>query len=147
MILIFCFAFGWYVYIVAGANNLLCFVMGAMLNLVSARMGVSVTVHGQTRLAHSMSHELFDAVQIGIRTGSIGGLLATSLGLGGMAGMWLLIKDTMALSGFGSGASIVSFYLRVGGGIFSKGADIGADLIGSLDEHRETEENKIFELQ
>jgi len=95
-----------------------------------------------------MSHELFDAVQIGLRTGAIGGLLATSLGLGGMSMMWLLTKNTVALSGFGSGASIVSFYLRVGGGIFAKGADIGADLVGESEaELTAEEENKVFEMQ
>jgi K(+)-stimulated pyrophosphate-energized sodium pump len=137
-----------YVLNTAGTGALLCYLVGGILNQLSARIGVSVTVHGQTRLAHSMSHELFDALQIGIRTGSIGGLLATSLGLGGMAGMWLLTKDTLSLSGFGSGASVVSFYMRVGGGIFSKGADIGADLVGETETqlHAE-EEQKVFEMQ
>lgn len=137
-----------YVLNTAGSGALMCFLMGGTLNQISARLGVSVAVHGQTRLAHALSHELFDALQIGIRTGAIGGLMATSLGLGGMAGMWLLTKDTLALSGFGSGASIVSFYMRVGGGIFSKGADIGADLVGESDaEHDAEEEMKVFQLQ
>jgi len=146
---VLCFAFvgAWYVGITAGIGTCSCFLMGATLNLISARTGVSVTVHGQTRLAHALSHELFDALQIGIRTGSIGGLLATSLGLGGMAGIWLLIKDTLSLSGFGSGAAIVSFYLRTAGGIFSKGADIGADLVGEFLEQRQQEDDQIFEMQ
>jgi len=50
--------------------------------------------------------------------------------------MYFLILDTIYLIGFGSGASIVSFYFRVGGGIFSKGADIGADLVGEMDDHK-----------
>lgn len=147
VLLFFLFFGGWYVGVTAGLQALLCFSVGATLNLISARTGVRVTVQGQTRLAHALGHELFDALQIGVRTGSIGGLLATSLGLGGMAGMWLLIRDTLALSGFGSGAAIVSFYLRVGGGIFSKGADIGADLVGEIDEHRQEEDEHIFKLQ
>lgn len=137
-----------YVLNTAGVGALTCFFVGGTLNIMSARIGVTTTVQGQTRLAHAMSHELFDALQLGIRTGAIGGLLATSLGLGGMALMWLLTKDTLSLSGFGSGASIVSFYLRVGGGIFSKGADIGADLVGENDsEVTQEEENKVFEMQ
>lgn len=144
---IFIFVGGWYVYATADEGALLCFIVGATLNVVSARMGVSTTAQGQTRLAHALGHELFDSIQIGIRTGSIGGLLATSLGLGGMAGMWLIIGDTLSLSGFGSGASIVSFYFRVGGGIFSKGADIGADLVGASDEMRLAEDKIVYELQ
>jgi len=146
-ICVFLFFGGWYVGVTAGWKALACFCAGAILNLISARMGVSVTVHGQTRLAHALSHELFDALQIGIRTGSIGGLLATSLGLGGMAVMWILIGDTVSLSGFGSGACIVSFYLRVGGGIFSKGADIGSDLVGETEDQRSEEDERVFRLQ
>jgi len=137
-----------YVLNTAGGGALICFAAGGILNMVSARVGVTVTVQGQTRLAHALSHELFDALQIGIRTGAIGGLLATSLGLGGMSLMWLVTKDTLSLSGFGSGASIVSFYMRVGGGIFSKGADIGADLVGEVEaEMTAEEENRVFEMQ
>ncbi|CAE8658280.1 unnamed protein product, partial [Polarella glacialis] len=87
------------------------------------------------------------SVQLGIRTGAIGGLLATSLALGGMAGMWFWILDTQALSGFGSGASIVSFYMRVGGGIFAKGAELGGDLIGEMTETKMDEERRVYELQ
>merc|ERR1719401_161271 len=64
-----------------------------------------------------------------------------------MSVMYMVILDTTNLSGFGSGASIVSFYLRVGGGIFSKGAQIGGDLIGEMDEHKMQEERRVFELQ
>eukprot|EP00434_Breviolum_minutum_P034640 symbB.v1.2.030666.t3/scaffold3482.1/size55780/4 len=108
VILALLFLGGWYVFTTAGPRAVACFAVGAVLNLISAQVGVSVTVQGQTRLAHALSLELFDSLQIGIRTGSIGGLLATSLALGGMAGMWLLIQDTLALSGFGSGASIAA---------------------------------------
>ncbi|CAE7795872.1 hppA, partial [Symbiodinium necroappetens] len=51
------------------------------------------------------------------------------------------------LSGFGSGACLVSFYLRVGGGIFSKGADLGGDLVGEMSESKFDEERRVFELQ
>lgn len=150
VIMLFLVAGGAYVYLTSTFEALLCFCAGAILNMISARLGMSVTVQGQTRLAHAMGHELFDSLQIGIRIGSIGGLLATSLGLGGMAGMWLLIRDTMSLSGFGSGACIVSFYMRIGGGIFAKGADIGADLLGAFEEKTEarvSEDQRVFDLQ
>eukprot|EP00439_Symbiodinium_sp_Y106_P019086 s3113_g2.t1 len=138
IILALLFLGGWYVMGTAGPRAVACFAVGAALNLLSAQVGVSVTVQGQTRLAHALGLELFDALQIGIRTGSIGGLLATSLALGGMAGMWLLIQDR---------ASIVSFSMRVGGGIFSKGADIGADLVSDMEQTRMEEDQRLFELQ
>lgn len=144
---IFLFFGGWYVYVTAGWSTLACFVAGSVLNIVSARVGVGMAVAGTGRITHMMGNELFESLRIGVRTGSIGGLLATSMALGGMAGMWLFIKDTTALSGFGSGASIVSFYLRIGGGIFSKGAEIGADLVGEMSDHKEEEERRVFDLQ
>jgi len=147
VIIIFLFFGGWYVFITAGWGTLACFACGASLNLISARVGVAMTVQGTGRLAHAMSGWLPEALQIGVRTGSIGGLLATSLALGGMALMWLWLLETDHLSGFGSGASIVSFYLRVGGGIFAKGADIGRNLVSEMDEHKQAEEKRVFELQ
>jgi len=147
VIFIFLFFGGWYIYITVGGGTLACFMAGSLLNIISARVGVSMTVQGTGRLSHSMGSRLAESLQIGIRTGSIGGLLATSLALGGMSCMWLVTTNTVALSGFGSGASIVSFYLRVGGGIFSKGAEIGGNLVGEMDEHKVEEERRVFELQ
>jgi len=147
VILIFLFLCGWYVYVTAGWGTLSCFAAGSVLNLLSTRLGVSMTVQGTGRLTHTMGSRLSESLQVGIRTGAMGGILATSLALGGMSLMWLVILDTTDLSGFGSGASIVSFYLRVGGGIFSKGAQIGGDLVGEMDEHKMQEERRVFELQ
>lgn len=147
VICIFLFLAGWYVFVTAGWGTLSCFIAGAALNLISARIGVGMTVQGTGRLAHAMGGVLPHAVQIGIRTGSIGGLLATSLAIGGMAIMWLWLLDTNNLSGFGSGASIVSFYLRVGGGIFAKGAEIGSNLVCEMDDHKAADERRVFELQ
>eukprot|EP00930_Biecheleria_cincta_P005412 TRINITY_DN106340_c0_g1_i1.p1 TRINITY_DN106340_c0_g1~~TRINITY_DN106340_c0_g1_i1.p1 ORF type:complete len:910 (+),score=126.35 TRINITY_DN106340_c0_g1_i1:192-2921(+) len=138
---------GFYVYVTSGWGTVVCFMAGSTLNLISARVGVSMTVAGTGRLAASMSEQLAVSVQLGMRTGNIGGLLATSLALGGMAGMWFWILDTQHLSGFGSGASIVSFYMRVGGGIFSKGAEIGGNLVGDMTDNKIDEERRVFELQ
>eukprot|EP00927_Polykrikos_kofoidii_P018484 TRINITY_DN18574_c0_g2_i1.p1 TRINITY_DN18574_c0_g2~~TRINITY_DN18574_c0_g2_i1.p1 ORF type:complete len:902 (+),score=131.68 TRINITY_DN18574_c0_g2_i1:81-2786(+) len=147
MVVLFLVAGGWYVYVTSGLSTLSCFLVGAILNMISPRVGVSISVQGTGRLSHSMGSSLADSLQIGIRSGAIGGLLATSLALGGMATTWLIIADTRALSGFGSGASIVSFYLRVGGGIFSEGAQIGGNLVGEMDDHKHEEERRVFELQ
>jgi len=143
----FLFAAGFYVYLTVGFGTLACFIAGSCLNLLSCRIGLSMTVQGTGRLAHAMGEELSVSVQLGLRCGSIGGILSTSLALGGMAGMWFWILDTEFLCGFGSGASIVSFYLRVGGGIFSKGAEIGADLVSDMSENALDEDRRVYELQ
>eukprot|EP00913_Durusdinium_trenchii_P009882 g9275.t1 len=115
--------------------------------MVSAKVGVNTCMASTARMAYAMGEGLEVSVTLGMRSGAIGGLLSTSLGLGGMALMWLLTLDTTSLSGFGSGASLVSFYLRVGGGIFSKGAEIGADLVGEMSEKKLDEERQVYELQ
>ncbi|CAJ1432295.1 unnamed protein product, partial [Effrenium voratum] len=138
---------GGYVYVTAGWGTLTCFCAGALLNLVSAYVGVRTAVQGTCRLATVMGENLSRSVQMGMYTGSIGGLLSTSLALGGMAGMWFWALDSSLLSGFGSGACIVSFYLRVGGGIFSKGADLGGDLVGEMNESKVDEDRRVFSLQ
>jgi len=147
VILLFLVSAGGYVFVTAGWGTLTCFGAGALLNLISAWVGVRTTVQGTCRLATLLSENLSRSVQLGMWTGSIGGLLSTSLALGGMAGMWFWILDTSLLSGFGSGACLVSFYLRVGGGIFSKGADLGGDLVGEMSETKFDEERRVFELQ
>jgi len=146
-IMVFLFGTGWYVYVASGFGTLICFAAGATLNMVSAKVGVNTCMASTSRLAYAMGEQLETSVTLGMRSGAIGGLLSTSLGLGGMAAMWLLTLDTTALSGFGSGASLVSFYLRVGGGIFSKGAEIGADLVGEMAENKLDEERRVYELQ
>ncbi|CAK9009482.1 unnamed protein product [Durusdinium trenchii] len=147
VILLFLLSAGGYVYVSSGWGTLACFCAGAFLNLLSAWIGVRTAVQGTCRLATVMGENLSRSVQIGMYTGSIGGLLSTSLALGGMAGMWFWALDTSLLSGFGSGACLVSFYLRVGGGIFSKGAELGGDLVGEMNESKVDEERRVFELQ
>ncbi|CAK9021231.1 unnamed protein product [Durusdinium trenchii] len=146
-ITVFLFGGGWYVYVASGFGTLICFIAGATLNMVSAKVGVNTCMASTARMAYAMGEGLEVSVTLGMRSGAIGGLLSTSLGLGGMALMWLLTLDTTSLSGFGSGASLVSFYLRVGGGIFSKGAEIGADLVGEMSEKKLDEERRVYELQ
>jgi len=147
VILLFLLMTGWYVYMTAGWGTLLCFCAGAFFNMTSAWIGIRTTVQGTCRLATTMGERLDVSVQLGMRTGSIGGLLATSLALGGMSIMWFWVLDTSLLSGFSSGAAIVSFYLRVGGGIFAKGAEIGGDLVGDMTENANDEDRRVFELQ
>ena len=147
VIILFLVSAGGYVYVTSGWGTLTCFGAGAFLNLISAWLGVRAGVQGTCRLATVMGENLKRAVQLGMYTGAIGGLLSTSLALGGMAAMWFWSLDTSLLSGFGSGACLVSFYLRVGGGIFSKGAELGGDLVGEMSESKVDEERRVFELQ
>jgi len=147
VILLFLVSAGGYVYVTSGWGTLTCFGAGASLNLASAWLGIRAGVQGTSRLATVMGENLRRSVQLGMYTGAIGGLLSTSLALGGMAGMWFWALDTSLLSGFGSGACLVSFYLRVGGGIFAKGAELGGDLVGEMSESKVDEERKVFELQ
>ena len=73
-------------------------------------------------------------MNLAVRGGSITGLLVAGLGLLGVAGFYLLTKDTSALIGLGFGGSLISVFARIGGGIFTKAADVGADLVGKVEK-------------
>ena len=83
VILLFLVSAGGYVFVTAGWGTLTCFCAGALLNLLSAWVGVRTTVQGTSRLATLLGENLSRSVQLGMWTGSIGGLLSTSLALGG----------------------------------------------------------------
>lgn len=147
IVIIFLSVTGCYVLATAGMGTLVCFVSGSLLNLASCRIGLGIMLQGQSRLANLMGHTMSESLKMGIRSGACGGILAASLALGGMSLGWLMILDTKNLSGFASGSAIVSFYIRVGGGIFSKGSELGGDLVGDMDDRKADEERRVFELQ
>merc|ERR1719460_3533081 len=138
---------GTYVSYIGGLLRFIAFATGGTVALLSTYMGVSLSFQANTRLAHSLSMELFDSMQLGLRVGAIPGLIAPALALGGMAALQLLLTDTMALCGFSSGSAIVSFHVKVGSGVFAKGSDIGADLVGEMSEKTKEEEQRVFDLQ
>jgi len=113
------------------------FVVGAVMSILSAYsvMMLVVKVHG--RVTDAARKSSLTAFRIAFMGGSLMGLSVPALSLAGVTLLFILLKDPNDLVGFGFGASLIALFAQVGGGIFSKAADIGADLVGKVESRRQ----------
>ncbi len=114
------------------------FLLGAGFSAAVGYLGMSLAVRANLRVAAAANESGRDrAMHIGFRTGAMVGMLTVGLGLLGASLVVLLFRDTAAhvLEGFGFGAALLAMFMRVGGGIFTKAADVGADLVGKVEQN------------
>ncbi len=110
------------------------FVLGAFLSAVAGYIGMMVSVKANVRTAQAATRSLKSAFSTAFTGGAVTGFAVAGLGLLGVTMLYIILKDPNILIGFGFGASLISLFARVGGGIYTKGADVGADLVGKVEK-------------
>ncbi len=111
----------------------LAFAIGAILSALAGNIGMRIATHANVRTTYAASRSLSKALRIAFLSGSVMGLSVVGLGLLGIALLYYFTGNLEILFGFGFGASSIALFARVGGGIYTKAADVGADLVGKVE--------------
>jgi K(+)-stimulated pyrophosphate-energized sodium pump len=119
----------------------LSFVLGALCSVTAGYIGMWVSIRANIRTAAAVRSSLNDALQIALRGGAVSGLFVVAMSLLGVGGLYALLeflghdpqKIPFTIVGYGFGASFVALFAQLGGGIYTKAADVGADLVGKVE--------------
>ncbi|CUS86594.1 H(+)-translocating pyrophosphatase, partial [Candidatus Kryptonium thompsonii] len=121
------------IWAVIGVQTAFAFASGAICSMLAGFIGMTAATRANVRTAQAATQGQNKALVISFTGGSVMGLTVASIGLLGLGLFYLLYKDPTIISGFGMGASSIALFARVGGGIYTKSADVGADLVGKVE--------------
>lgn len=117
-----------------GPASAISFLVGAICSAIAGYLGMNSTTKSNARTAEAArSHGLGKALQVSFRAGAVMGLSVAGLGLLGVSVLYIIFKSPLIINSFAFGASMIAFFARVGGGIYTKAADVGADLVGKVE--------------
>ncbi len=118
---------------VTGPWTAVAYLAGAIGSALAGYIGMSIAVRGNTRTATAAETGLNPALRIAFNSGAVMGLTVVGIGIIGVTALWLIFGNPNVIAGFGFGASSIALFARVGGGIYTKAADVGADLVGKVE--------------
>ncbi|PIR70195.1 MAG: sodium-translocating pyrophosphatase [Candidatus Niyogibacteria bacterium CG10_big_fil_rev_8_21_14_0_10_42_19] len=121
------------IFIFLGLTTAFGFLVGAVASALAGYFGMMTAVYSNSRVANSARSGLSEAFDLAFLGGSVTGFLVVGLGLFVVTAFWFLFGNIEALIGLGFGGSLISVFSRLGGGIYTKGADVGADLVGKVE--------------
>ena len=121
-------------FIIRGLPTALCFVVGALFSTIAGYCGMNVATKANVRTASAAKdHGMAQALSVAFSGGAVMGMCVVGLGLLGVAAIYAITGNADILFGFSLGASSIALFARVGGGIYTKAADVGADLVGKVE--------------
>jgi len=129
-IAIILFAILWYL---LGIITAVGFLVGALFSAIAGYIGMNVSVRANVRVTEAAKSGMAQALRVAFNGGTVTGLLVVGLALLSVVGFYAITGDIKALVGLSFGASLISVFARLGGGIFTKAADVGADLVGKVE--------------
>ena len=109
------------------------FLVGAVFSALAGILGMMVSTQANVKVAEAAKGGLSKALSLAFQGGAVTGLLVAGLGLFSVSGFYLITNDLPALVALGFGGSLISVFARLGGGIYTKAADVGADLVGKIE--------------
>ncbi|MDR3560206.1 MAG: sodium-translocating pyrophosphatase [Negativicutes bacterium] len=124
------FAILWFV---SGYMLAVSFLVGAVSSAVAGYIGMTATTKANARTTEAARTSLNKALSVSFRAGAVMGLAVVGLALLGVSVLYIIFRDPVVINSFAFGASAIAFFARIGGGIFTKAADVGADLVGKVE--------------
>lgn len=116
-----------------GWQTAVSFLVGAIFSAVAGNIGMRVATKANVRTANAAREGMNPALQVAFSGGAVMGMAVVGLGLFGVGSLYLIFRDPQIVNGFALGASSIALFARVGGGIYTKAADVGADLVGKVE--------------